>query len=245
MFSVAIIFALCVVQRCFDFVKRFLSSLRYNAIFRSYFEMYLDLQISCLINIISLDCSNSFRIASMVVAIAVCIGLLYVPLFNASFILRNRQRLNTYKSRFGTLFDSYKYDRIAALMYQVIFIARRLLYVMIIVIGRNNGPMQCMYLFALNISKMFYSFAVRPMNTSHGNFILCFSESVVAFITVILFEFRELQRGTRSLTSAFLVVGSVGGLALVTFLSILTKSIIEACKKWKKNRKPRETEVLT
>ena len=122
-----------------SWTKGVIQELRYNVLLRTFLELFVDLYVSSVINLYVRKLNTAHEIASLVIAVILMMVLTYIPIFNAIFILKNRQRLDSYIIRFGTLFDSFKENSKLALLFQTFFLIRRCAFGCILIFGRNNG----------------------------------------------------------------------------------------------------------
>ena len=220
-----------------SWVDGILQELRYNAVLRTFLELFVDLYVSCVINLYVRNLNSTLEIVSLVIAIILMLVLTYIPLFNAYFILKHRGELEPFKTRFGTLFENFRESSSAALLFQTFFLLRRCAFGCILIFGRNNGYLQCSYFFGSNLLMVAYSLAASPFKSTFLNFSQILSEMVMMFISLAYFQFRQYQSTDNQIYFSFLVIASVCFLGLVNLITIFTSAVKSICKKRKEQQK--------
>ena len=108
-------------------------------------------------------------------------GFLLLPIGISIFLLRSRHCLHEYKQRFGILFEEFKTSNVLALVFQAVFILRRCLFCLILVLGRKNGALQSSYFYGLNLLAVLYSATVRPYQRLMANVLNLFGDGGKSF----------------------------------------------------------------
>ena len=123
-------------------------------------------------------------------SILILLVLLLFPIFTAWFILRNISFLDSQKEEFGVLFEEFKRSSIAALLFQVVFMARRTIFCLFLFFLMYSGTLQCVYFFVSNLLYIAYCAKVMPYNDGTSNFMLIFSEGCILRLSLLYFHFR-------------------------------------------------------
>ena len=96
------------------------------------------------------------------VSISIIAVLTLLPAFTARFIVKNLEFLDSNKEEFGVLFEEFKRSSMSTLLFQVAFLARRIVFSLFLFYLRNFGTLQVAYFFLSNLLYIAYCAKVLP-----------------------------------------------------------------------------------
>jgi len=132
------------------------------------------------------------------------------PLILALFLRFNRSilALETFKSRYGSMYSYVNPGNLHAAFYTVYFVLRRLLYALSIVYGGSLVGIQLMAQVLMSLLQLCYLVRVRPFTDPQNNALEIFNEGCILLILTCLLPFAT---GTENVLAAYnfgyLVIG--------------------------------------
>jgi hypothetical protein len=153
------------------------------------FEGYLELMICCLIAFNTQqqqieDGLNSSGIFAFFTCYFVGISMVYFPISTAITFIRNRHRLedDEFKEEYGFLFEDLK-PNIASALYRHVFILRRLVYALTLVMLKDQPSVQLIIHGSISLLYTSYLLTVRPFNSRDENNKEIFNEVVLIILS--------------------------------------------------------------
>ena len=169
------------------------SEYKYNFFIRLGIEVYLEWWVLTLLNIRYLKVSIASQIVSLILAGVFFIGCLYLLFYTVMFLKKNYTKmkedgLEETAPEVIVLFEEYKMNKFS-ICFNVIFLARRLLYAMTIIFGYKYSIPQAISFIVLMASVFLYTAIVRPYKMSIINCFMTFNEGALMVLGIWNFLF--------------------------------------------------------
>ena len=143
----------------------------FGTIVRILLECYLEIAISCFLNLKLLIWHDSGEYSASVFTFCFLFIVIVLPFFIYKFLLESRSRLNkkSFKLKYHELFSMIKKKSNITLLYNAVFIARRLFYALMLVYLGNYPFTQIAILIILSYLNVLYVFKFQPFREKLGN----------------------------------------------------------------------------
>jgi hypothetical protein len=166
---------------------------RYNMIIRVLTELYLEITLHAFMNIYSFQYRTYTQAIATFVALLAMIGLTYYPALTMAAISNNAHRLETLdtRARIGELYGEtvLQKNRTLNQFFTSLFLFRRLIYVLILVLLKNYPALQVTLCVLKTLSLLLYILFTLPFNTKMLNFQHLMNESLTGIAFSVSYVF--------------------------------------------------------
>ena len=176
----------------------------YNFIIRYFLESYFEIAIASFINIVEV---RSYFIGKCVqrrwdnptyqfsTIFAMIMGGLSIgfPIIIGVFLLAFKAKLPSpnFKAKFESFYENIDISRKTALLYNVLFILRRLINAAVVIFLMDYPGIQVQILIMISLLLLIYLMFIMPMETKRLNYLEIFNELCVLFSCLHLFIFTD------------------------------------------------------
>jgi hypothetical protein len=167
---------------------------KWSGLIKFYFETSLEFFMCAFINVMYLKFDTAMNVFNSCFAVVVIIFTLSFPIYVAFFlsVTSPKQKKDPeIEIRYGSLYTEYRQDHWYQYMFNIAFMARRCLYVMILVIFYNSPFLQLVMFQCLNVAYMGMLLFARPYHDGIVNFFAVLNELFLFIIGCYLFMYLD------------------------------------------------------
>ncbi|CAG9326438.1 unnamed protein product [Blepharisma stoltei] len=249
----SILTSLCIIVICFPIVaflskctyrwigKKFTEQLReykFSVFIRFWLESYIEIGAAALIGLLNFPVNNGTEIFNIIICLLFEILIAITPIAMHYFLLKNRKKIMSKNKKLLKKWDSLFYEfnidkNVMSSQYYLLFIWRRLIYIMSLILLRNYPGAQAVIIVALSAIFTLYIVIYKPHKDSVLRISNIYSEATVLLVVIqiSLFVF-DLSSGLQSFLdeSIIICVGSIVISQMITSIVIFSRTIYTVLK---------------
>jgi C4-dicarboxylate transporter len=169
----------------------------FNSLFLVFFEGYIEILLSCFLNNKSgVKITKSDKFSFFISYFFGSICLIIIPVSLLFMLSRNPETLDSKEAykKYGSLYDGLNTKSRWCLLYNVLFIVRRLALLLIMFNKRlqDTNSLQILYLVYINFLIMMYVHIVNPFDTRRKNIIEKVNEACVFLSVEMMMFFTDM-----------------------------------------------------
>mmetsp|Transcript_20624 Transcript_20624/g.19609 ORF Transcript_20624/g.19609 Transcript_20624/m.19609 type:complete len:279 (+) Transcript_20624:1-837(+) len=180
----------CRAEKVLLFIKR---TLGVSTLFRLLLEGYLEIFLSCQINMFDMRYETASDVYSSIMTI-LSMGLsLVFPLFILRYVVFTSPKVlatPSYQKNYGTLYEELKMEK-GALLYWFFFLVRRGLFSLMAIFGGEYPSLQVQSMLLTQILLSLYLGYFKPFELPFFNMIEMVNETSITLVTYHLFLFTD------------------------------------------------------
>ena len=145
-------------------------------------EFYVPVFISVILNMKNLSLEGTLDYVFIVLAAAISLLKISIPVYYAIVIYRNRNRLEDPDTidHYSVLYDGLKKNSMAALLTHQVFLLRRLMMVIVLLFCNFSIHLQVALMLIINYLALVNTEIVRPFDNLKDNLYTAISEAAFA-----------------------------------------------------------------
>lgn len=173
----------------------------------------------------------------MVITVKIILLIMFINVYVARKY-RDQLQIPTIKEKYGFIYEGYKTDKFATAIFQVVFMIRRIIFVMIIILLKEQSGMQTILNVALTLVYIVYLAHYKPCEELGQNNNEIFNDCCTMLVSYFLMwlsifpDYTEEEKDTVNNIS-WLYVCTTSFNVVVNLLKLSYQSAIDLPKKWK------------